>query len=159
MPQFLFTVDDGNSETDPISYIPGDIEVDPDGVEVVLEEPEIGAALPPGPTRKQEGSWSRVFNWPISPIHMALLPDNTILTYGTNPDAQNATAFTFDRWSRWKGKAAKSHATSHYAGTTSCQRQVGLQPTNAIDARHLLPGVVAMAYLCRFTRSTGLTNG
>jgi hypothetical protein len=103
-------LDDGNSESEPLAYIPGDYEIDSDGV--IVEEPQIGAALPARAIRKQEGAWTRVFNWPVSPIHMAMMPDNTVLTYGTNPDAQNATAFTFDKWMRWRGKGANSHETA-----------------------------------------------
>ncbi len=103
-------IDDGLSADEPVFHFAGDYEVDASGV--ITNEPAIGAALDADPVRKQEGAWTSVFNWPVSPIHMALLPDDTVLTYGTNPDAQNATAFTFDKWFRWRGTDSDSHETS-----------------------------------------------
>ncbi len=103
-------IDDGLSADEPVYHFEGDYEVDANGL--IANEPAIGAALGADPVRKLEGAWTSVFNWPVSPIHMALLPDDTVLTYGTNPDAQNATAFTFDKWFRWRGTDSDSHETS-----------------------------------------------
>ena len=103
-------IDDGLSPDEPVFHFEGDFTVDANGV--TTSEPALGAALAPNPERKREGAWTSVFNWPVSPIHMALLPDSTVLTYGTNPDAQRATGFTLDKWFPSRGTGIDSHETS-----------------------------------------------
>ena len=35
-------------------------------------------------TAATQGMWSKVYNWPIVPIHAAVLPDGKVVTYGAN---------------------------------------------------------------------------
>lgn len=37
-----------------------------------------------GISNNASGQWSGVYNWPLEPLHAALLPDGRIMTYGTN---------------------------------------------------------------------------
>lgn len=125
-------LDDGRLPGEPMFHIEGDYEIANSAL--FTGEPLIGAALPASPERKQQGAWSRVFNWPVSPIHMTLLPDDTVLTYGTNPDAQNATAFTFDKWLRTRGRENDSHETSPTGISTNlfCSAQTILPDGNVL---------------------------
>lgn len=98
MDEYLLELDD---YAGPIDY--GDTESDI----------RLTAAINPKPIYSKEGYWSRAHQWPISPIHLSLLANGTVLSYGTNPDAQNATGFTFDVWnpksSNWR--KLSSHQT------------------------------------------------
>ncbi|MBE9030234.1 DUF1929 domain-containing protein [filamentous cyanobacterium LEGE 11480] len=58
-----------------------------------------------------KGKWSRVGGWPIVPIHAVLLPNGKVLSYGTNPAADNGTGFFYDVWNPAQGLRRKSHLT------------------------------------------------
>ncbi len=34
------------------------------------------------------GGWSPLADWPLIAIHAMVLPNGTVMTYGTNPDGQ-----------------------------------------------------------------------
>ena len=44
------------------------------------------------------GMFSQVYNWPLIPVHMVMLPDQRILTYGTNADGTQTGKFIYDVW-------------------------------------------------------------
>jgi hypothetical protein len=46
----------------------------------------------------QRGMWSAQKSWPLVAIHSALLPDGTVLTYGTPLGEGTQDGRTFDRW-------------------------------------------------------------
>jgi len=52
----------------------------------VAEKPNGGAACA---TTAAQGQWSDTLSWPIMPIHAALLPDGTVLTYGREFASEN----------------------------------------------------------------------
>ncbi len=67
-----------------------------------LWEPvETAAARAKSAIYRQSGDWSNAFNWPISAIHLSLLPDGRVLSYGTGTNVEEdrddrGSGFTFD---------------------------------------------------------------
>jgi hypothetical protein len=49
------------------------------------------------------GTWSAVGAWPIAPIHMILLHNGKVLSYGTSPTGRAGHAFHYDVWDPSKG--------------------------------------------------------
>jgi Domain of unknown function (DUF1929)/Divergent InlB B-repeat domain len=47
--------------------------------------------------------------WPIIPIHMALLPDGRVITYGTDQNGAQGAAFIYEIWDPTLGNGANSH--------------------------------------------------
>jgi hypothetical protein len=54
--------------------------------------------------------WSAVLNWPLMPIHVVLMPDGRLLSYGTNADGQQTAFFIYDIWNPPDG-ASNGHMT------------------------------------------------
>ena len=46
-------------------------------------------------SRKVDGDWSTVENWPLITVHSALTPDGRVLTYGTNGDGKQTGYFIY----------------------------------------------------------------
>jgi hypothetical protein len=75
------------------------------------------------------GTWSPVGAWPIAPIHMILLKNGKVLSYGTNPNGNGGQGFHYDVWDPTIGLA---NSSSHYTmpSTTAtnifCSGQVNL---------------------------------
>jgi hypothetical protein len=57
------------------------------------------------------GTWSPVYAWPLVPIHMILLKNGKILSYGTNPNGNGGQGFHYDVWDPSLGL---SDPNSHY---------------------------------------------
>jgi galactose oxidase len=55
-----------------------------------------GLSIPPD--ARQRGMWSQPMSWPLVAIHSALLPDGTVLTYGTPLGMGKQEGRVFDRW-------------------------------------------------------------
>ena len=62
----------------------------------------IGAALAAAPHGARAdngiGGWSPLADWPLIAIHAMLLPNGTVMTYGTNGDGQATGRFVYDVW-------------------------------------------------------------
>lgn len=71
----------------------------------------VSAAVPGGPDAHRIGAWSAVARWPLSAIHSILLPDGTVMTYGTDGAGTNSTGLTYDIWDPAEGLDAASHTT------------------------------------------------
>jgi hypothetical protein len=73
-----------------------------------------------------KGSFGAVAAWPLIPIHMVLLPDGRVLTYGTDGQGNQTGQFTYDVWNPATGTAANSHLTlPNTTGTdTFCSGQL-----------------------------------
>ncbi|HSI59083.1 MAG TPA: galactose oxidase-like domain-containing protein [Ideonella sp.] len=55
--------------------------------------------VPPGPADvQQKGFFGPVFSWPLMPIHMVLLQDGRVLTYGTNLNGAQGGAMWYSIW-------------------------------------------------------------
>ena len=77
--------------------------------------------------------WSAVLPWPLIPIHVVLLTDGRLLSYGTNAAGQQTGLFIYDVWNPPEG-ASNGHLTlPNGTGTdTFCSAQLVL-PTSGGD--------------------------
>jgi len=75
-----------------------------------------------------QGSFGPVVNWPLIPLHMVLLPDGRVMTYGTDGQGNQTGQFIYDVWNPAIGTDANSHLTlPNTTGTdTFCSGQVVL---------------------------------
>ena len=73
-----------------------------------------GLAIPADAATR--GMWGPVQTWPMNAIHMALLPDGRVLSYGApaNQDVQDGRSFSL--WTPSLGFGTNAHATSFEAG-------------------------------------------
>lgn len=80
------------------------------------------------------GSFGPVASWPLIPIHVALLPDGRVLSYGTDGKGNQTAQFIYDVWDPSKGVGASSHLTlPNTTGTdTFCSGQVVLPASGAV---------------------------
>lgn len=81
-----------------------------------------------------KGSFGPVSAWPLIPIHVALLPDGRVLSYGTDAKGNQTGQFIYDVWDPTRGTAAASHLTlPNTTGTdTFCSGQVVLPASGAV---------------------------
>jgi YVTN family beta-propeller protein len=66
-----------------------------------------------------QGMWSGVRNWPINGLHMAVLPDGAVLTYGSDLTGTLQEGHYFDVWNPTLGFGSNSHNTSGRANTVN----------------------------------------
>ncbi len=45
-----------------------------------------------------DGTWSAVKSWPLIPLHVVLMPDGRVLSYGTKADGTQTGWFIYDVW-------------------------------------------------------------
>lgn len=64
---------------------------------------------PPGGT--VQGLFGPEIPWPIIPIHVSLLPDGRVLTYGTDEKGAQGSALVYDIWDPKLGVGPESHQT------------------------------------------------
>ncbi len=89
---------------------------------------------PDAPTR---GMWSGVQSWPLNGLHVVLLPNGKVLSYGTNLDGGAQNGRYFDVWNPSFGFGAGSHQTSFEAAR---QDSFCSTATFLIDGRLLVSG-------------------
>ena len=65
------------------------------------------------------GFFGPAFPWPIIPIHVALLPDGRVLSYGTDQSADDAgSSMVYDIWNPSLGTGSNAHAVlPNYSNT------------------------------------------
>lgn len=68
------------------------------------------AAVNGGPQAHLQGVFGPVFNWPIIPIHMVLLPDGRVMSYGTNQLGQQGGRY-YTIWDPTVGEGTDSMLT------------------------------------------------
>ncbi|MBT9608425.1 MAG: DUF1929 domain-containing protein [Aquabacterium sp.] len=80
------------------------------------------------------GSFSAVVNWPLIPMHVVLLPDGRVMSYGSDGQGNQTGQFIYDVWDPSKGTAAASHLTlPNTTGTdTFCSGQIVLPASGAV---------------------------
>jgi YVTN family beta-propeller protein len=66
-------------------------------------------------TAPTQGMWSAVQNWPLNGLHVAVLPQGKVLSFGTNPDGGQQNGRYYDVWDPALGWAANSHVTTYRA--------------------------------------------
>lgn len=81
-----------------------------------------------------KGRFDPVVSWPIIPIHVVLLPDGRVLSYGTDGKGNQTGQFIYDVWDPIKGTGAASHLTlPNTTGTdTFCSGQSVLPASGAV---------------------------
>jgi hypothetical protein len=65
----------------------------------------------PAEADRQHGKWGPNGAWPLIPIHMLLLPEGRVLSYGSNPDGTQTGRFWYDVWDPAGGNPAAGHLT------------------------------------------------
>jgi hypothetical protein len=71
-------------------------------------------------TAPTQGMWSAQFSWPLVGLHVALLPDGQVLTYGTPLGQGVQDGRTFDRWDPLTATVTAGHTTvANSAGVDS----------------------------------------
>ena len=56
-----------------------------------------------------KGSFGAVAGWPLIPIHVVLLPDGRVMSYGTDGQGNQTGQFNYDVWNPTKGTGSASH--------------------------------------------------
>ena len=64
-----------------------------------------------GSTASTGGLFGAVTPWPIIPIHVVLLPDGRVMSYGTNETGQQGAQLVYDVWDPTQGTVSSSHMT------------------------------------------------
>jgi hypothetical protein len=57
-----------------------------------------GAIPPGGPEAHLKGQFGAPFNWPVIPLHMVLLADGRVLSYGSKPDGWQGALLHYSLW-------------------------------------------------------------
>jgi len=69
-----------------------------------------GLAVPSGdPTANIKGVFGPAVTWPLIPIHVVLLPDGRVMSYGTNASGAQGAELIYDVWDPSLGTDSSSH--------------------------------------------------
>ncbi len=69
-------------------------------------------------TANVTGVFGAAVTWPVVPIHLALLPDGRVMSFGTNEKGQQGAELYYDIWNPTLGTASNSHLVlSNTTGT------------------------------------------
>ena len=63
------------------------------------------------------GAWSPVIPWPLIPLHMVLMPDGRVLSFGTKADGTQTGNFIYDVWDPAAGLNAGHTTLANLTGT------------------------------------------
>lgn len=63
------------------------------------------------------GAWSPVIAWPLIPVHMVLMPDGRVLSFGTKADGTQTGFFIYDVWDPAAGLSSGHLTLSNTTGT------------------------------------------
>jgi Domain of unknown function (DUF1929) len=63
-----------------------------------------------GPGANVTGVFGPVIQWPIIPIHVVLLPDGRVMSYGTDTSGNQSGQFLYDVWDPALGTGADAHS-------------------------------------------------
>jgi hypothetical protein len=63
------------------------------------------------------GTWSPVTPWPLIPVHMVLMPDGRVLSFGTTATGQQTGYFIYDVWDPTAGLNGGHSTLSNLTGT------------------------------------------
>ena len=81
-----------------------------------------------------KGSMGPVVNWPLIPIHVVLLPDGRVMSYGTDAKGAQTGQFIYDVWDPKLGTGTSSHLVlPNTTGTdTFCSAQIIVPSSGAV---------------------------
>ena len=57
------------------------------------------------------GMWSRVYDWPMNGLHVTVLADGRVFSFGTNPNGRNQDGRWYDLWDPSLGMGDGAHNT------------------------------------------------
>ena len=86
----------------------------------------------PAEANRLQGKWGPNGAWPLIPIHMLLLPEGRVLSYGSNPDGTQTGRFWYDVWDPTGGNVAGGppHLAQHDQTDLFCSAQLVLPGSN-----------------------------
>lgn len=81
-----------------------------------------------------KGSFGPVVNWPLIPLHVVLLPDGRVLSYGTDAQGNQTGQYIYDVWDPRAGTDAGSHLTLPNTTPTDifCSGQIVMPRTGTV---------------------------
>jgi Domain of unknown function (DUF1929) len=81
-----------------------------------------------------KGSFGPVVSWPLIPLHIVLLPDGRLMSYGTDGLGNQTGQFIYDVWNPTVGTDTNAHLTlPNTTGTdTFCSGQIVLPASGAV---------------------------
>ncbi len=65
----------------------------------------------------ETGTWSSVNPWPLIPVHMVLMPDGRVLSFGTKADGKQTGYFIYDVWDPAAGLDSGHTTLANNTGT------------------------------------------
>ncbi len=79
------------------------------------------------------GMWSPVYNWPLIPLHLVMLPDFKLMSYGTDGTGRQTGKFIYDVWDPELGLAG-GHTTINKDALADifCSSQLVLPSTGQV---------------------------
>jgi DNA-binding beta-propeller fold protein YncE len=87
--------------------------------------------LPVPASAHLQGMWGPVYDWPIIPIHAALMPDGRVMSFGSRPDGQSTALFSVDIWNNDGAPDTGHLSVANGTGADLfCASQLLLPPTN-----------------------------
>ena len=92
------------------------------------------AGVRPALADRVAGAWGANGAWPLIPIHLLLLPDGRVLSYGSNPDGTQTGRFWYDVWNPSQGNPATGHLTLRNTTTTDLFCSAQIVPPGGSDA-------------------------
>jgi len=69
----------------------------------------LAAAIPSGPNAATNGTFGPVIPWPIIPIHLGLLPDGRVISYGSDENGAQTGQLNYDLWTPSQGQGVEAH--------------------------------------------------
>lgn len=82
---------------------------------------------------RTKGMWSHVYDWPLIPIHMSMLPDGRLMSYGTTADGRQTGSTIYDVYDPAQGLFSGHMTLPNGTGTDIfCSTQLFLPIANQL---------------------------
>jgi hypothetical protein len=96
-------------------------------------DPQAATLPTPQPNAAVDGGWSGVGDWPFVAVHMAVLPDGRVLSFGSNSAGRQTGFFKYDVWDPREGLGAGHLTLDNPTGVDIfCSSQVLLPASGSI---------------------------
>lgn len=90
----------------------------PGTTSLLTASPTAASGFTGGTLARQRGAVGPSFGWPIIPIHVSLLPDGRVMSFGTDELGRQSGLMHYALWNPLQGTAASSHTLlTHTTGT------------------------------------------
>ncbi len=80
--------------------------------QILKSAPKSAPAIAPQAAAAQGGYYSPEFSWPLIPLHVALLPDGRVMSYGTDGQGNQGAQLIYDIWDPTIGTSASNAHTT-----------------------------------------------